>query len=708
MSTNTVQFWNPQFNLFPSFWGVEDTSEDDTIHGSEADDWLYGSDLADTLYGHAGDDFIFGFDGDDTLAGGAGNDHLYGGLGKDTYLVSAGDGHTVISDYNWDNNSNILKLQGGLSADDINFSREHDDLLVSLTGTDETITIRGQFADFWFDSGPVIGQIEFDDGTILSADEIKNLLNVGTEGDDHLEGDQSDNELYGLGGNDTLMGFDGNDYLNGGAGNDSLWGDQGDDTLDGGAGDDELYGGDGNDTYIVNLGEGDTTIWDNNWWGDANNTLRLGEGISKQDISVSREHYDMVISINNSGQTITVVHQFFPQLTYQSDNYIINAIEFADGSVISAAELYAEVNQASEGDDYLVGDAEDNALSGLGGNDRIAGGDGDDRIDGGAGDDTLYGQSGDDTLYGGSGRDSVYGGLGNDRIYGNAGDDTIYGGDGDDVLRGDSGNDYLEGGEGSDTYLVGKNDGNTIIRDNEFWGEDSSNSLRLLEGIEADDISLSRDVNDLILSNNANASSITIEAYFNEDQTHSIDIIRFHDGTIWAPQDIYAMLAETNQVDGTIVGTEADDELQGGDGDDSIKGLGGDDQIRGGAGNDQLWGGEGNDRIDGEAGSDTVYGGAGDDHLSAGDGDSLHGNQGDDTYLIVSEAGEIFIADMDTEGNSYDTIRFDTLLPYRDDITLERSEDDLIIRVAGLDQSIHIEGQYQQSGDNHIEALEFA
>ncbi|KHG41284.1 hypothetical protein OA07_12265 [Aphanizomenon flos-aquae 2012/KM1/D3] len=78
----------------------------------------------------------------------------------------------------------------------------------------------------------------------------------GTDGDDILHGEDTNDTIYGLkgndvlfgeGGNDTLSGDDGNDYLDGGTGNDYLYGHSDNDYLNGDIGNDVLYGGTGND-----------------------------------------------------------------------------------------------------------------------------------------------------------------------------------------------------------------------------------------------------------------------------------------------------------------------------------------------------------------------------------------------------------------------------------------------------------------------------
>jgi Ca2+-binding RTX toxin-like protein len=82
----------------------------------------------------------------------------------------------------------------------------------------------------------------------------------------------------------------------------------------------------------------------------------------------------------------------------------------------------------------LQGNAGDNRLSGLDGNDTINGDAGFDRLIGGAGTDSLTGDDGDDT------------------VQGNAGTDTVRGGEGDDVLNGGAAKDLYVGNNGADVF----------------------------------------------------------------------------------------------------------------------------------------------------------------------------------------------------------------------------------------------------------------
>ena len=56
-----------------------------------------------------------------------------------------------------------------------------------------------------------VERIRFDDGTVLSIGEIKNIVLAGTEQSDRLTGYGSDDVLNGGGGNDHLQGMGGND-----------------------------------------------------------------------------------------------------------------------------------------------------------------------------------------------------------------------------------------------------------------------------------------------------------------------------------------------------------------------------------------------------------------------------------------------------------------------------------------------------------------
>jgi Ca2+-binding RTX toxin-like protein len=87
-----------------------------------------------------------------------------------------------------------------------------------------------------------------------------------------------------------------------------------------------------------------------------------------------------------------------------------------------------------QGNDNLIGNDQENVLSGGLGNDAVFGGAGDDAIFGDAGDDFLIGSDDDDQLFGGDGLDELDGGEGRDLLAGGAGTDTLAGGGGQDAF----------------------------------------------------------------------------------------------------------------------------------------------------------------------------------------------------------------------------------------------------------------------------------
>lgn len=85
--------------------------------------------------------------------------------------------------------------------------------------------------------------------------------------------------------------------------------------------------------------------------------------------------------------------------------------------------------------------------------------------------------------------------------------------------------------------------------------------------------------------------------------------------------------------DDDLFGDEGDDSLDGGDGDDILRGGIGFDVLSGGVGDDDLYGEDDDDVLEGASGADLLDGGLGDDDLAGGEGnDTLVGQSGDD-YL---------------------------------------------------------------------------
>ncbi|MDR2261725.1 MAG: hypothetical protein LBE06_12525, partial [Azoarcus sp.] len=93
--------------------------------------------------GHGGNDVLWGWDGDDTLEGGAGDDSLTGGGGNDTYLFARGDGKDVIHDRAI--GDDVIKFTEGIRPEDVEVSYSDKNLVLRIKGTEDQITVGGQF-----------------------------------------------------------------------------------------------------------------------------------------------------------------------------------------------------------------------------------------------------------------------------------------------------------------------------------------------------------------------------------------------------------------------------------------------------------------------------------------------------------------------------------------------------------------------------------
>ncbi|MCM1552490.1 MAG: DUF2974 domain-containing protein, partial [Butyrivibrio sp.] len=544
-------------------------TNNETFYGGDGNDTIYASNGDDVLYGEAGDDVLYGEDGDDILVGGAGDDYLNGGYGSDTYIYSRGDGNDRI--YNDDGNASRMNdrlvFGEGIRPEEIALTRSGYDLILTDTVTGRTITLINAHKS---NKRGFVENIEFADGTVWTREIVEQKLSVlvGTDGDDEIHDYGQD---YGCTGNGTIYGGDGND---------KLYGEYGDDTLVGGAGDDYLCGSYGADTYIYMRGDGNDTIYNNDFSEtQADDRLLLGGGIRPEEIAMRRDGQNLVLTDTVTSQTITISKAFGSK-----SNFVENIV-FEDGTVWGSEEVteILSVVIGTDGADRFVGYGD------------------------------AYGYNGNESIYGEAGDDYLDGNIGNDTLYGGEGDDKLYGSNGNDILVGGAGDDYLNGGWGVDTYIYNRGDGDDTIYNWDKGDNCQNDRLVFGEGIKPEEIKLTRDNYNLILTDTVTGQSIKVEGAF-LNQWHYLYHVDFADGTTWTLGDIWNRTSI----------------IQGGDGDDHLQGMNyayknlNSETFYGGAGNDTIYGLEGNDTLYGEDGDDTLAGGAGDDYLCGGNGSDTY------------------------------------------------------------------------------------
>lgn len=648
---------------------------DDTLDGGEGNDLLYGGEGNDLLIGGDGKDSLYGGNGDDTLEGGEGNDLLDGGYGADTFIFGKNWGNDTIEG-SMNQGGKYISFKDGIKADDILLRRAGDTVYINYKDSENNILIKN-----WMDrptyydpaSGSYlyserfrIEEIRFEDGTVWSKDQIKQILLNGTGGDDSIQGYQFDDyiegglgndTLKGGGGNDTLIGGDGNDYLEGGNGENLLIGGSGNDTLYansigrnsgdeiasstlyGGLGNDYLsarydgnylYGEEGDDyltseaSNLLDGGEGNDTIrvysgnnTVNGGFGNdsiniegGDNTLIFDKGWGEDTVDLSRSKgatHTIVFGEGVSLEDLFFARKAWPSKPTEYDNTLY--ITTKSGDKIQFRNFFHIDNKFIfkfiDGSTISKEDILKLVLRGTEQDDYIKAYDTNDLLTGGVGNDTLYGFVGDDSLYGDMGNDSLDGGIGNDLLNGDDGDDTLYGGEGSDTLIGGTGNDYLMGGIGGDTYYFERGWGQDTINDNGLSAEGLDRIL-FADDISPEDIVLKREGDGLLIYLKNTNDVINISGYFYGN--NHVEEIVFADGTTWGLEQVAYQTMQGTKDNDMLQGTTKDDLLSGLEGNDTIYGLDGDDTLIGGSGNDYLKGGEGADTYHFEQnwGKDTI------------------------------------------------------------------------------------------------------
>jgi hypothetical protein len=102
------------------------------------------------MLSYATDDNLIGTPDVDFLNGGAGTDYMSGGDGGDHYFFGRGYGHDTIEDrevWVWGDSPDYVHFGAGITEDDVTFRRVgvSDDLQVTINGTNDVLTVTGQF-----------------------------------------------------------------------------------------------------------------------------------------------------------------------------------------------------------------------------------------------------------------------------------------------------------------------------------------------------------------------------------------------------------------------------------------------------------------------------------------------------------------------------------------------------------------------------------
>lgn len=472
---------------------------------------------------------ITGNDAPNTIDGGAGNDFLTGDAGRDTFIIHAGGGNDIITDFQGDLAGDTIRLEGfgfaSFSALLAASTQTGADLVIDL-GAGQSLTLLGVQRSALLVGNvmlPVLAPVPVV-VPVTPSPTITAKSWFGTAGNDTytstglgdtIRGELGD-DLYILssiddrvielakGGVDTVQ-----TWLNtfvlpenvenlimigtgwstgtGNALNNQITGNAAPNTIDGASGNDRLTGGAGNDTFIIRLGDGSDTITDLQSDAGSGDIIqlqgfRLSSFADVMDVA-NQKGSDVIVSLA-AGQTLTLQQTKIASLHADDFSFDPGAYASAAAKKFFTGTVAAETWKGTTGNDQYTSN---------GGGDTMTGGDGDDTYVlsvlgdrvvelAGGGIDTVKTWMNNYVLPGhvenliltGNGWTTGTGNALANRITGNDAPNTIDGGAGDDVLT---------GGGGRDTFIIGHGEGSDTITDfRTKAGAGAVSDLLLFEG----------------------------------------------------------------------------------------------------------------------------------------------------------------------------------------------------------------------------------
>ncbi len=489
--------------------------ETTTIDGGNGNDIIDVSNVNNVnIYGGDGDDEIYvsGTNISTTISGGSGNDNIRVEDRATTTLVfNLGDGQDQVLLKKTDTTLSTIRFGEGITWQDLEFERQtvlseddntvdEDNMVIKIKNSSDQIVIK-----YWFGANNNADQYEssryykidnfiFANGTIYTKEDI--LEEIMTRS--YIGGTNNDDVLYGTSENDFIHGKKGNDIII------------------------DNYISD--DTYIFDLGDGKDTITDKG----GNDIIKFGDGISQDDIILTKDNNDLLINIKDAEDQIRIKDW---ALSYDNQ---IETFKFRDNNNLTNINAQIHNYIGTDDDDTIVGNTKNNI------------------IDGGLGADTMFGDLGDDTYIVDNINDIVveYENQGSDTIKSSVtyaltdnvenliltGNDNIdaTGNELDNNIMGNSGNNMLSGGNGNDSYIFGLNNGGS-----DTISDSAGNDRVLFENsVDKSNIAIYQDGNDLIIDYGSNLGSdrITIKNQSNAD--NAIEKFELSDGSYISNSDI--------------------------------------------------------------------------------------------------------------------------------------------------------------------------
>ncbi|MFK7862282.1 MAG: beta strand repeat-containing protein [Granulosicoccus sp.] len=655
--------------------GTDQLTDIENLTGSANNDILEGSSGSNVLIGGAGDDVLTGLSGADQIDGGLGVNRVTYTGSTAAVVVDLTLGQATDDGYGFvDILTNIANVTGS-SNNDLLSGDANDNELLGNSGNDLLIATQGvdildgnagiDTADYSQLAGITGVSIALNGTLDVQAfvqggdnDTLRNIENItGSLAADVLDGDSQVNTIIGGDGDDVIRGGSGSDVLDGGA---HSTGDQlrFDDLNGVGVSLDLVnnqatYSADGSTDNFTGFESYVLSEQNDNLLGSAN--ADFVSGLDGDDVFTASHGTDTLDGGLGSDiidySTLSGISAIETALT----GSVASTVQVVGGSddIISNVENVI----ATDGNDTLTGDDEDNNFQGRAGDDTLNGGDGTDVLSGGAGDDTFIASAGENTYSGGDNTDTVdysqltgvtsieatlsgvstttitvnggsadfansveniIGTAGNDTLIGDSFSNRLDGNDGDDLLEGRGGADTLIGGLGVDTIQytgfsqgisLSLNGNTPVTVDVTGSGTDLVSEVENVIGSLGDDLIIGDNLVNVLEGSQGNDTFVGGGGADTLKGDEGFDTVDYSQevGINFVSVQLNAGNVVTVSVDGgdddtmeaieNVIGTEGDDTLRGGGSINVIDGRGGDDFISGGLSDDTLDGGAGTNTL---------------------------------------------------------------------------------------------------------------
>jgi hypothetical protein len=248
------------------------------------------------------------------------------GMRDNVFYHQAGDNRTRVSE------TKVNKLSFGtwITPDDIKVLQIDDDLVLSVKGTSDRVTVPG-----WFKGISNVSDVVFENGTTLSTARIRELA-VLSEPEIESTPVAVDSRTAGTKERDTLVGRDG--------ANEMFVGLEGDDTI---------IGKGGRKVYYYRIGDGHDTLILSKKLEEDRNALRFDMAITSKDLQVSRSGEDLVIGVKDGSIKIEEWYKDTASRRLDRVEFITGEVwdsrdleKLASGKELSTREYYIDMGNA--------------------------------------------------------------------------------------------------------------------------------------------------------------------------------------------------------------------------------------------------------------------------------------------------------------------------------------------------------------------------